>query len=82
MMAQPSAYAGSSKSIYLRKVKLEHDVGSSQGDKIGMVMPLYVIVPKLNNKGPISYKEFTKRYKLCVEGLSPKCVTITKDLIV
>lgn len=76
------ASSGSSKSIYLRKVKLEHDVGNSRGDKTSMVTPLYVTVPKLGNGGPIFCKEFTEWYKLYVEGLSPKHVKIPKDLTV
>lgn len=42
-------------------------------------MPLYEIVPKLNDGGPINHRKFVKRYRLCSKGLNPKRIRILRD---
>jgi hypothetical protein len=42
---------------------------------------LYVEFLEVGNGGPIAHKEFVKKYKFCLKGMSPKHVQVPRDLM-
>jgi hypothetical protein len=71
--------SSSCRSDNLKKVKQEGET-HLKGIKSGFATPLYAHVPALGDSGPISKKEFVKKYEFCCEGLRPKRVKMPRDI--
>jgi hypothetical protein len=80
-MAWPSSLSNVYKSNSLTlKVKHEGETHLKGKNRLGFVTPLYVPIPKLGDGSLMSKKDFTKKYDLYCEGLSPKCVKVLRDI--
>jgi len=71
---------GNGKSSLLKKVKLKGGKHCVRILKARFAAPLHAEVPKLGNKGVISWTQFVERYGLCFEWINPKQVKVFKDI--
>jgi hypothetical protein len=63
-----------------QKVKHEGETHLKGQNRLGFVTPLYVPIPKLGDGSPMSKKDFIKKYDFYCQGLSPKCVEVSRDI--
>lgn len=69
-MQRPPLSGNKMMKVLSKKVNIEHEFGQrSKGPRL--IAPLYMIVSELDDGGPISRREFAKRYGLSSKGLSP-----------
>jgi hypothetical protein len=60
---------------FKRKVKLEPSLKASS-KPLGVVAPLYMEPLEIGDGGPITQKEFAKRFALCAIGMNLKHIKI------
>jgi hypothetical protein len=65
---------------FKRRMKLEPSLKASS-KPLGFATPFYVEPLEIGNGGPITQKEFAKRFAFCAINMNPKDIKIPQDIL-